>query len=41
VLLTPALLWACGAGTQTAALERKPPHRALDPSTCELDRYVS
>lgn len=39
-LLTPALLWACGAGTQTAALEREPPHRALDPSTCELDRYA-
>ena len=39
-LLTLALLSACGAGTQTAALEPKPPRRALDPSTCELDRYA-
>jgi hypothetical protein len=39
-LLAVALLWACGAGTQTAALEREPPRRALDPSTCELDRYA-
>ena len=40
VLLTLSLLGACGAGTQTAALERQPPRRALDPSTCELDRYA-
>jgi hypothetical protein len=39
-LLTSALLGACGAGTQTAALEREPLRRALDPSTCELDRYA-
>lgn len=39
-LLMLPLLGACGAGTQTAALERKPPRRALDPSTCELDRYA-
>jgi hypothetical protein len=39
-LWTLALLSACGAGTQTAALERTPPRRALDPSTCELDRYA-
>jgi len=39
-LLALALLGACGAGTQTAALERRPPRRALDPSTCELDRYA-
>jgi hypothetical protein len=40
VLSTLPLLWSCGAGAQTAALERKPPRRALDPSTCELDRYA-
>src|SRR4051812_18800738 len=39
-LSTLALLGACGAGTQTAALERTPPRRSLDPSTCELDRYA-
>jgi hypothetical protein len=39
-LCTLALLGACGAGTQTAALERTPPRRALDPSACELDRYA-
>lgn len=37
-LLALALLGACGAGMQTAALE--PPRRALDPATCELDRYA-
>src|SRR3954468_1551466 len=39
-LWTLALLGACGAGTRTAALERTPPPRALDPSACELDRYA-
>jgi hypothetical protein len=39
-LLVVAALGACGAGMQTAALEREPPRRALDPSTCELDRYA-
>jgi len=38
-LWTLVQLCAC-AGTQTAALERKPPPRALDPSACELDRYA-
>ena len=40
VLSTLALLEACGAGMQTAALEGAQPRRALDPSTCELDRYA-
>lgn len=40
VLPALALLGACGAGTQMAALDREPPRRALDPSTCELDRYA-
>jgi hypothetical protein len=40
VLATLALLGACGAGVQTAALERDQPRRALDPATCELDRYA-
>lgn len=39
-LLALVLPGACGAGTQTAALEPGPPRRALDPSTCELDRYA-